>query len=91
MLKTQLNKEYFDRKFNAIDKKFEGTDKEIGTVKASIKSDNDELKALVKSEIEELARMTSKGFEDVIKRLDYRERIERLEKEMGKVREALNL
>ena len=37
-----------------------------------------DLKSYIKEENEELARMVNTGFEDVIKRLDFRERVEEL-------------
>lgn len=78
---TQLTKEYFDKTIRTQSKELKGL----------MDNQSDKFRALVKSEIEELARITNKGFEDVIKRLDVRERVEKLERDMGKVREALNL
>ncbi len=40
---------------------------------------------------EELARMTKNGFDDVLERLNYKERVEKLEKQMTELREALHL
>jgi len=50
-----------------------------------------DLKSYIKEENEELARMVNTGFEDVIKRLDFRERVEELERKMGKMEKALNM
>ena len=50
-----------------------------------------DLKSYIKEENEELARMVNTGFEDVIKRLDFRERVEELERKMSKMEKALNL
>ena len=51
----------------------------------------DELRAFVKEQDEELARMTNKGFEDVLRRLDVKERVERLEKFMYAVADSFNI
>jgi len=59
-------------------------DKKIGGV-------TKDLKSYVNDKHEELARLVSAGFEDVIKRLDVRERVEKLEKNVGKIMEAINL
>ena len=50
-----------------------------------------DLKSYIKEENEELARMVNTGFEDVMKRLDFRERVEELERKMGKMEKALNM
>lgn len=42
-------------------------------------------------EILESARKTAEGFADVTKRLDVRDRVEKLEKQMTKVGSALNV
>lgn len=44
-----------------------------------------------KEQIEELARMTKHGFDDVLDRLDVRERIQKIEMEMSKMKEVLHL
>jgi len=44
-----------------------------------------------KDQIEELARMTKNGFDDVLNRLDVRERMLKLETEMVKIKSALHL
>jgi enolase len=45
----------------------------------------------MEDEIHGLAAMTAKGFDDIIKRLDVHERVEKLEKKMAKVETALNV
>lgn len=42
-------------------------------------------------QIEELARMTKGGFDDVLERLDVRERVQKLEKEIAQMKSALHL
>jgi hypothetical protein len=44
-----------------------------------------------RDQIEELARMTKHGFDDVLERLDVRERVQNLEGEMAKLKAALHL
>lgn len=57
----------------------------------TIKDLKSELKSHIDDKNEKLARMVNTGFEDVIKRLDVRERVESLERKMGKMEKALNL
>lgn len=45
----------------------------------------------VREGVEELARMVSTGFEDVQRRLDVVERVQRLETDMHKIKEALHI
>ena len=40
---------------------------------------------------EELARMTKIGFDDVLDRLDVKERVQKLEKQLAELRTALHL
>ena len=40
---------------------------------------------------EELAQMTSHGFDDILDRLNVRERMQKLEKDMAKIKVALHL
>jgi hypothetical protein len=44
----------------------------------------------IEDEIHGLATMVAKGFDDLAKRLDVRDRVEKLEKKMTKVESALN-
>ena len=44
-----------------------------------------------KDQIEELTRMTKDGFDDVLDRLDVKERVQRLEKQLSDLRTALHL
>ncbi len=45
----------------------------------------------IEEEISSLAKIVAKGFDDITKRLDVRERVEKLEKKMTKVESALNV
>lgn len=51
----------------------------------------DEVHGGLRKEIHDLAAMTARGFADLEKRLDVRERVEKLERQMGKVGSALNV
>ena len=50
-----------------------------------------EMKSEIKEEIQSLATMVAKGFTDLEKRLDVRERVDALEQKMTKVESALNV
>lgn len=50
-----------------------------------------ELKSFVKEENEELARMVAEGFEDITRRLDFTERIVKLEREFSELKQALRV
>ena len=84
----KTTKTFLDKKFGGIDKKFKEQqdyiDKHLNQQSAELKAHAVELQ-------EELAHMTNKGFEDVIKRLDVRETVERHERVLQKVVEALNI
>jgi hypothetical protein len=51
----------------------------------------DSVEKKIEDEIHNLSEMTAKGFEDIAKRLDVRDRVEKLEKKMTKVETALNV
>ena len=59
---TIPTKEYFDKKFTSVDKKFD-----------------------------DLNNRTANGFRDIQQRLDFKERIEKLERSYEKIKEALQL
>ncbi len=50
-----------------------------------------ELKVFIKEEIDHLARMTAKGFEDLEKRLDVKERVEKLERDFAQLKQSLHV
>lgn len=56
-----------------------------------LNSQTKEIKLYVDEKIDDLAVTVNKGFEDVIKRLDFRERVEELERKMSKMEKAPNL
>jgi len=78
---TNLTKEYFDKKLDGLSR---SVDKKLSVL-------TEDLKSYVSDKNEELARLVSASFEDVIKRLDVRERVEKLEKKVGRIMEAINL
>ena len=51
----------------------------------------DAVEKKIEDEIHGLAIMTAKGFDDLAKRLDVRDRVEKLENKMTKVETALNV
>lgn len=69
-----------DKRFDSIDKRFDGVDKRLDAVEQTIHD-----------EIHGLAAMITKGFADLEKRLDVKERVDTLEKKMTKVETALNV
>ena len=89
---ANLTTEYLDKKFGQIDKKFDNVVKELKSytdtrVGAAVK----ELKGYANEKQDEMATMVNKGFEDVLKRLDVKDRMDKLEKKVEKVYEALHL
>ena len=51
----------------------------------------DAVEKKIEDEIHGLAVMTAKGFDDLAKRLDVRERVEKLEQQMSNLGSALNV
>ena len=80
-LTTESLKKILDSSLSDQDKRF---DKKLAVLK-------EELEAFVEKKNDELGRMTSKGFEDVLRRLDFKERVERLEKFMYTVADSFNI
>src|SRR3989344_9436066 len=93
-----------DKRFDGVDKRFEGVEKRFESVDRQFKTVDDhfktidarfdqqtkDLKAHAVELQEELARMTNKGFEEIIKQLDVRQRVEELERDMKLIRKAIN-
>ncbi len=50
-----------------------------------------DLKTFIKEENENMAQIVAKGFEDLEKRFDVVERVERLEKEFAQLKQALRV
>ena len=78
-----LTKEHFDKALKGI-----ATKSDLDT---RMKKQTRELMAYTDDRLESLARMIQAGFEDLQQRLDVNDRIEKLEKEMKKIKEALHV
>lgn len=61
------------------------------TLDKVVKASESRVIARIDDAQEELARMTKNGFDDVLGRLDVRERVSKLEKDMVQMKTALNL
>lgn len=85
---ANLTKEYLDSKFKALDSKLSSLDGKLNSQTKELKSF---VGTKVEKEIERLAVMVNKGFADIEKRLDVVDRVERLEKMVFKISEALNV
>mgnify|MGYP001562874197 CR=1 FL=1 len=81
---ANLTKEYFDKHLNSAVKDIKSDIKDLKT------STDKKFKELSEN-IEDLAGMTARGFNEVILKLDVRERVEKLELEMKQIREAINI
>mgnify|MGYP001571963220 CR=1 FL=1 len=89
---TELTRDYLDKQLDIIDERAEKRMvKIVGELKSYTDLAVEKLTATVEQEIEDLASMTNRGFEDITKQLDVRERLEKLEKKMERVHKALNL
>jgi len=80
-----LTEEYLDKKLT------EQTRELKGYVDGRLEVQSQELKQHVSEEISELARMVQEGFEEVQRKLDVREEVELLRKQMTEVRHAIGL
>ena len=72
----ELTQAYFDQKFTEINNRFDQQTKE--------------LKTYADQQTEKLATMVADGFEEVKELLDVRERVNHLETDMQKIKEALH-
>jgi chaperonin cofactor prefoldin len=77
---TTLSKEYFDQHMKGINQRFDSVDQRFDNVEKKIED-----------EIHGLATMVAKGFDDLAKRLDVRERVEKLETKVTTIESALNV
>ena len=89
----ELTREYFDKGLKGLDKRFDGIDKrfEAMATKEDLKAQTKELKAFAVEQTDELARIVKGGFDDVLDRLDVRERMAKMEKKMMKIEQALHM
>jgi hypothetical protein len=74
---SELTKEYLDKAVANL-----ATKQDLTTAVAPLAT---------KDQIEELARMTKHGFDDVLERLDVRERMSVVERKLQKIGEALHI
>ena len=90
---TLITREYLDQKLSSVLSKAlaEQTKDLKGYVDKKNAELSTDLKAYIKTEIDELAGMTAEGFRDMQKRLDVTDRLDRVEKFMFKVAEALSI
>ena len=102
MANTQLTKEYFDKqlRLNAADikshvsKETSRLEKEIAELAAMSAREFSRVYGAIQNtnkSIEELARMTARGFEDTQKRLDIRNEVAILKRQMETVYHALHI
>jgi len=83
-----LTKEYFEKKFEAVDRRFDVQEAKMQKMLDGLDRD---LKAFVKEQDEEIARIVNKGFEHVIKQFDVNDRVIRLETIVYKIAKAINI
>ena len=83
-----LTKEYFDKKFDGIDKKFDAQEVKMQKMLDGLARD---MKTFVKEQDEELAHIVNKGFEHIIKQFDVNDRVVRLETVVYKIAKAINI
>jgi len=88
----ELTKEYFDQIIKNLATKedlkpFVTKD----DLKESLKAQTKELKVFAVEQTEELAHMVNGGFDDVLDRLDVRERMAKMEKKMSKLEHMLHM
>lgn len=86
----QLTREQFQKALKTLATK---KDLEVLTTKGYLRKAIEPLatKKDVRNVVEELARITNSGFEDVLGRLDVRERVAIMKKKFHKIEEALHI
>ena len=77
----EITKQYFDDAIQGISLKFT----------AELKDTEERIITRIDESQAELARMVKRGLDDITARLDVRENVEKLEKQMREVRQELNL
>ncbi|HUR44745.1 MAG TPA: hypothetical protein VMZ27_02635 [Candidatus Saccharimonadales bacterium] len=98
---SEITKEYFDSAVSNLATKsdLESIRVDLSATEEKLIKRMDELLTATETGLakridasqEELARMTARGFDDVLKRLDVRSKVEQLEQQMHEVRQELNL
>jgi len=101
----ELTKEHFDKVLKGLSIKEDLTGlakkEDLASLAKSTKEDlrkavaplatTRQVQEIVDKAVEELARITNSGFEDVLDRLDVRERMAKMEKKMMKIEQALHM
>ncbi len=77
----QISKDYFDEQLLKISLQMDDRFEKQSQI----------LIAHTEEQVESLARMVQEGFEDLRERIDVRERVQQLEGEMRKIKEALHV
>jgi hypothetical protein len=87
---TELTKEHFEK---YLDLKLGGlaNKKDLIVLEHKVIRMEGRLIKKINEGTEELARMVARGFDDIQKRLDVRDRVDKLEIDMSKIKGALNL
>ncbi len=96
---AELTKEYFDQKIGGVHDELTLMHKEMGGIQDhmgglqesvdSLRTEVKELSAHTDHEIQELARMVADGFQEMEKRFDVVERVEKLERDFRDLKQAL--
>ncbi len=87
---SDLTKEYFDSAFKGLENRLDSKIKHVETgFDSKIKGLEKNLTLLIERKNDELAQMVAKGFEDLEKRLDLKDRVEKLEHEFSQLKQAL--
>ena len=79
----ELTQQHFDQVVKTLSTKDD--------LKNAISTSEQKIIARIDEAQEELARITNTGFDDVLERLDVKERMQKLEKQMTELRTALHL
>lgn len=101
---ANITKEYLDKKFDGIDKKFGNIDKKftrideqfrlvnknIVQLRSESKAEFSSVHKKIEEEVANLAGMTQRGFDEV-KRINVVDRVDRLERVMYQVAQAINI
>lgn len=80
-----------DRRFDAIDKRFVVVDQRFDAIESRLAATTVRLEHKIEEEVSGLAAMITKGFADLEKRLDVKDRVDVLEGKVAKIESALNV
>lgn len=94
---AEITKEYLEQKFGGIDQRFSNIDQRFGNIDQKLEILNNEVKVVQKQvvklqeDFEENAGSVANGFEDIQRRLTVTDRVQGLETDVVKIKEALHL